>query len=140
MTQAHPTSGAEPDVDCPVTLETLGAVYRADEYDLPEILARIPALKRAQLAAYLYGKSHMHQLGLKVARACEREDLIRAAGEIGSVIHGQAHIKKTRPAPDPAEALTRHKPMPGQKKVSLAGAAAKPAISLGGSAKVRNFD
>jgi len=149
MTQSHPTSGAEPEIDCPVSLEVLGAVYRADEYDLPQILEQIPALKRAQLATYLYGKSHMHQLGLKVARACDREDLLRVAGEIGavihgqaeigSVIHGQAHLKPSRPAVDPAAALTKHKPMPGQKKVSLAGAA-KPAISLGGSAKVRNFD
>ena len=98
MTQAHPTSGAEPDAACPVSLELLGEVYRADEYDFPEIVAGIAPLKRAQLAAYLYGKSHMHQLGLKVARACEREDLIRVAGEVGSVIHGQAHLK---PAPAP---------------------------------------
>ncbi len=102
-------------------------------------LAQIPALKRAQFAAYLYGKSHTHQLGLKVARACDREDLIRVAGEIGAVIHGQAHLKPAKPAPDATAALTKHKPMPGQKKVSLAGAA-KPTISLGGSAKVRNFD
>ena len=111
MTQSHPTSGAEPEVDCPVSLEVLGEVYRADEFDLPMILEQIPPLKRAQLAAYLYGKSHMHKLGLKVARSCDREDLIRVA-----------------------------KTLPGQKKVSLAGAPAKPAISLGGSAKVRNFD
>ena len=143
MTQAHPTSGAEPDIACPVSLELLGEVYRADDYDFPEIVERIPPLKRAQLAAYLYGKSHMHQLGLKVARACDREDLMRVAGEIGAVIHGQAHLKPAKPSVDAAAALTKHKPLPGQKKVSLAGAAKgapKPAISLGGSAKVRNFD
>lgn len=138
MTQAHPTSGAEPDVDCPVSLEVLGSVYRADEFDLPFILADIPAPTRAKLAAYLYGKSHMHQLGLKVARACERDDLVRAAGEIGGVIHGQAHLKAPKPAAVPAPEL-RAKTPPGQKKVSLAGAAAKP-ISLGGSAKVQKYD
>jgi len=84
MTQAHPTSGAEPDVDCPVSLEVLGAVYRADDFDLPLILEEIQPLQRAQLAAYLYGKSHMHKLGLKVAKSCDRDDLIRVAGEIGS--------------------------------------------------------
>ncbi|MGU3540855.1 hypothetical protein [Methylobacterium sp. A54F] len=131
MTQAHPTSGATPDPNCPVSLDLLGEVYRADEYDLPEILGRIPPLTRAKLAAYLYGKSHMHQLGLAVARACEREDLVRAAGEIGSVIHGQAHLKPSRPAPAPA-------PAPGAKK---AAASAPKKISLGGSAaKGRSFD
>ncbi|MCJ2060052.1 hypothetical protein MKL09_26395 [Methylobacterium sp. J-048] len=139
MTQSHPTSGAEPEVDCPVSLEVLGEVYRADEFDLPMILEQIPPLKRAQLAAYLYGKSHMHKLGLKVARSCDRDDLIRVAGEIGSVIHGQAHLKPAKPVPVAAPEL-RAKTLPGQKKVSLAGAPAKPAISLGGSAKVRNFD
>ena len=138
MTQAHPTSGAEADVHCPVPLETLGAVYRADDYDLPEILRAIPPLERAKLAAYLYGKSHMHQLGLRVARACEREDLIRAAGEVGSVIHGQANLKPARPAPEVAP-MTKHKPLPGQKKVSLAGSNPKP-ISLGGSTRPRGFD
>ena len=139
MTQAHPTSGAEPEVDCPVSLEVLGSVYRADEFDLPLILEQIPPIKRAQLAAYLYGKSHMHKLGLQVARSCERDDPIKVAGEIGSVIHGQAHLKPSRPVPEAAPQL-RAKTPPGQKKVSLAGAPAKPAISLGGSAKVRNFD
>jgi hypothetical protein len=139
MTQAHPTSGAEPDVDCPVSLEVLGAVYRADDFDLPLILEEIQPLQRAQLAAYLYGKSHMHKLGLKVAKSCDRDDLIRVAGEIGSVIHGQAHLKPARPVPEVAPQL-RAKTPPGQKKVSLAGAPTKPAISLGGSAKVRNFD
>lgn len=135
MTQAHPTSGAEPDAACPVSLELLGAVYRADEYDLPEILERIPPLKRAQLAAYLYGKSHMHQLGLKVARGCERDDLIRAAGEVGSVIHGQAHLPPAKPAAAPVPEAGAVKP----RKVSLGGAPKK--ISLGGSAaKGRSFD
>lgn len=125
MSQAHPTTGATVDPECPVSLELLGEVYRADEYDLPYILEAIPALTRARLAAYLYGKSHMHQLGLKVARACEREDLIRAAGEIGSVIHGQSRLKPAPAAPEPA-ALGRGKAAPApQKKISLGGSAAK---------------
>ena len=133
MTQAHPTTGATVDPSCPVSLDLLGEVYRADEYDLPEILARIPALTRARLAAYLYGKSHMHQLGLKVARACERDDLIRAAGEIGSVIHGQSQLKPAKPV-EVALAPT------GRGKSGNASPAPKK-ISLGGSgAKGRSFD
>lgn len=134
MTQAHPTSGAEPDVECPVSLEVLGEVYRADEYDLPEILERIPPLKRAKLAAYLYGKSHMHQLGLKVARSCERDDLMRVAGEIGGVIHGQAHLKPAQPAAPVT-------PVAGTRKAGAGREAPPKKISLGGSAaKGRSFD
>src|SRR4051794_11279480 len=118
MTQSHPTSGALPDPNCPVSLDLLGAVYRAGEYDLPEILAQIPPLTRAKLAAYLYGKSHMHQLGLTVARACEREELTRAADEIGGVIYGQPRLKPAKAAPTPAA--------PGApKKISLGGSSAK---------------
>ncbi|GJE27117.1 hypothetical protein [Methylobacterium organophilum] len=127
MTQAHPTTGATVDPDCPVSLELLGEVYRADEYDLPYILEKIPPLTRAKLAAYLYGKSHMHQLGLKVARACERDDLVRAVGEIGAVIYGQSHLKPAREPETPAPTAARAKPgaAPGQKKISLGGSAAK---------------
>ncbi|MBD8907725.1 hypothetical protein [Methylorubrum zatmanii] len=129
MTQAHPTTGATVDPECPVSLELLGEVYRADEYDLPYILETIPALTRAKLAAYLYGKSHMHQLGLKVARACEREDLIRAVGEIGSVIHGQSRLKPTEAPPEPDTPAARGRGAqsapPKKVKISLGGSAAK---------------
>ena len=119
MTQSHPTSGPVADPDCPVSLDLLGSVYRAEPEDLPEILAAIPATTRAKLAVYLYGKSHMHQLGLTVARACERDDLVRVAGEIGSVVHGQSQLKPAR-APTPTVAA----PAP-PKKISLGGSSAK---------------
>ena len=134
MTQAHPTTGATVDPECPVSLELLGEVYRADDYDLPYILEAIPALTRAKLAAYLYGKSHMHQLGLKVARACERDDLVRAVGEIGSVIYGQSRLK-------PAEAAPEAEVPAGRGRSAQAAQPKKVKISLGGSAaKGRSFD
>jgi hypothetical protein len=125
--QSHPTSGAEPDAQCPVSLDVLGAIYRADEYDLPLLLAELEPLTRAKLAAFCYRKSHTHQLGLKIARACERDDLLRAAGEIGAVIHGQAHLKRSaEPAPVAVEGPRRGaKPAPAPKKISLGGSAAK---------------
>ena len=119
--QSHPTSGAEPDAQCPVSLDALGEIYRADEYDLPLLLAALPVATRARLAVFCYRKSHTHQLGLKIARACERDDLVRVAGEIGAVVFGQAHLPPPRPAaaPDakPAAATAR--------KISLGGASAK---------------
>ncbi|GBU17757.1 MULTISPECIES: hypothetical protein [Methylobacterium] len=121
MTQAHPTSGAVPDPDCPIPMEQLGAIYRAEAEDLPELLAVIPPLMRAKLAAYLYGKSHMHQLGLTVARTCERDDLVRAAGEIGAVIHGQSRLKPARPAAPAAAPPSGG----GGRKISLGGASSK---------------
>ncbi len=138
MTQAHPTSGAEPEIDCPVSLEVLGSVYRADEYDLPIILEQIPA--EAGAARHL----PLRQEPYAPARA-EGRPLLRSRGSDSRGWGDRfgdprpAHLKPSKPTPDPAAALTKHKPLPGQKKVSLAGAA-KPAISLGGSAKIRNFE
>ena len=56
MTQSHPTSGAVPDPDCPVSLELLGQVYRADADDLPEILAvsdRVLVMSQGRIAGEL---------------------------------------------------------------------------------------
>ena len=120
--QSHPTSPPERDVACPVPLDMLGAIYRADEYDLPLLLGELAPLTRAKLAAYCYRKSHTHQLALAIARACDRDDLVRAAGELGTVIHGQAHLK---PAPTAATAEASVKKTPAPRKISLGGSAAK---------------
>ncbi|KMO28982.1 hypothetical protein VQ02_30570, partial [Methylobacterium variabile] len=98
MIQGHPTSGAEAERDCPVPLATLGEIYRAEKEDLPELLATLPVQTRAKLAGYLYAKSHTHALGLAVARTCDKDDLVKALGEIGAVVHGQAHLPPPKPA------------------------------------------
>ncbi len=74
----------------------------------------------------------MHQLGLRVARECEREDLVRVADEIGSVVYGQSRLKPAPATPSPVAAAP--------KKISLGGSGTKK-ISLGGSgAKKHLFD
>lgn len=121
MKQAHPTSGAEPDAECPVSLEALGEIYRADDYDLPLLLAAMPVDARAKLAAFCYRKSHTHQLGLRIARGCEKDDLVRVCGELGAVIHGQAHLAPPKPAPNVVVKPVAAPP----KKISLGGSAAR---------------
>lgn len=121
MRQAHPNSPPEPDAECPVSLETLGEIYRADEYDFPLLLAELPVATRARLAAFCYRKSHTHQLGLRIARSCEQADLVKFVGELGAVIHGQAHLK----VPEPMATVTIKKEAPPPKKISLGGSLAK---------------
>ncbi|GEO99528.1 hypothetical protein GCM10007887_24050 [Methylobacterium haplocladii] len=75
---------------CPVPLELLGALYRADPEQLDEILDGIAEPTRARLAVYLYGRSHTHGLGLKVAAGCEGSTLRRACGLIGNVLFEQS--------------------------------------------------
>ncbi|KMO10516.1 hypothetical protein SQ03_30015 [Methylobacterium platani JCM 14648] len=97
--------------DCPVSLDVLGTLYRGDAELVETVLADIPSKTRARLAAYLYGKSHLHALGLRVASACTETDLVRVAGTAGAVLFAQS-----RAAPRTPE--TRQ---PGQRRISLAG-------------------
>ncbi len=59
--------------DCPVSLDVLGTLYRGDAEVMETVLADIPSAPRARLATYLYGKSHLHALGLRVASALHRD-------------------------------------------------------------------
>lgn len=97
--------------DCPVSLDVLGTLYRGDAEAVETLLSDIPSATRARLATYLYGKSHLHALGLRVASACTETDLVRVAGTAGAVLFAQS-----RSAPRAPE--TRY---PGHRRISLAG-------------------
>lgn len=99
---------------CPVSLDMLGRVYRAGAGDLPALIGAIPERTRARLAAYLYGRSHTHELGLTVAAACTQAALWKAEGLLGEAIYAQSRQSYARP--------THGEPRSSAvKKVSLAG-------------------
>ncbi|WP_407520499.1 hypothetical protein [Methylobacterium oryzisoli] len=98
--------------DCPVPLATLGALYRGDSETVDTIVAGIPDRTRARLAAYLYGKSHTHEIGLRVAATCAETDLVQVAGVAGAVLYAQSRSRTARPA----ERLS-----PVGRRISLAG-------------------
>ena len=75
------------DEACPVSLDRLGALYRADDEALGDMLDAIPESTRARLAAYLYGRSHTQALGLRTAATCSGAELRRVAGLLGNAIH-----------------------------------------------------
>ncbi len=75
------------DNHCPVPLETLGTLYRTDEFVVAELLDTIPEATRARLAVYLYGRSHTHALGIQVAATCESEALRNASGVVGGILY-----------------------------------------------------
>lgn len=99
---------------CPVSLDMLGRIYRADADKLLILVAAIPERIRARLAAYLYGRSHTHELGLKVGAACTRAALTQAEGPLGEAIYAQSRQSYARPT----HGETR---LAFVKKVSLAG-------------------
>ncbi|WP_298967433.1 hypothetical protein [uncultured Methylobacterium sp.] len=102
------------DAECPVPLDTLGAIYRGDREEVDAIVAGIPPRTRARLASYLYSKSHLHAIGLRVAATCDEFDLVQVAGVAGSVLYAQSRTR-TRPAEGRA---------PATRRVSLAGSLA----------------
>ena len=101
---------------CPVPLELLGSLYRAELDGMPSLIEGIPEARRAQLAVYLYGRSHTHELGLRIAATCEGSALRRAAGLLGNLVYEQSRQPYTRP---------------GYGDARLGGN--KPKVSLGGS-------
>ena len=71
-------------------LDTLGRIYRAEPKALPSLVAGIPQRTRARLAAFLYSRSHTHELGLRVAATCDESVLKREEGELGEAIYAQS--------------------------------------------------
>lgn len=87
MIHARSASIDDPTIECPVPMDTLGRISRADPDSLDEMMDGIPEAVRARLAVYLYGRSHTHELGIRIAASCEGTTLRRAAGIVGNVLY-----------------------------------------------------
>jgi hypothetical protein len=87
MTKARALSIDDPANDCPVSPETVGALIRSDAEDAGYLLDGIPEATRARLAVWLYGRSHTHEIGVRVAATCDGATLRRAAGLVGNVLY-----------------------------------------------------
>lgn len=114
----HPRSISIDDFDagCPISEDALGRIYRADGEVLDDLLAGIPDTTRARLAAYLYGRSHTHELGVRVAATCDAATMKRTSGPLGEAIHAQSRQQYARPTYGEERRLS-------PKRVSLAGSA-----------------
>lgn len=73
--------------DCPVPLDLVARLIRAAPEALADALEGVSEAKRAQLAVWLYGRSHTHEIGIRIAATCEGATLRRAAGPLGNVLH-----------------------------------------------------
>ena len=120
MFQSCSISADDFDTRCPVSEDTLGRIYRADGEVLDHLLAGIPETTRARLAAYLYGRGHTHELGLRVAATCDAATMKRASGALGEVIHAQSRQGYARPTYGEERRSS-------SKRVSLAGSASTSA-------------
>ena len=82
---------------CPVPLETVGSLYRAERDAFPDLVETIPEATRARLAIYLYSHSHTRELGLRVAATCAVIALKYAAGPLGEAIYMLARQRYGQP-------------------------------------------
>src|SRR6201991_4514316 len=72
---------------CPVRDDLLGAMYRANENGLPQLVESVSADVRAMLALFCYRKSHLHSLALAIAGSCSELELVQAGGRVGSTLY-----------------------------------------------------
>jgi hypothetical protein len=74
------------EVACPVAVDLLATLLRADEFRLAAILRTLPLAQRAELAAFCYSRCHMRSLGFLIAGFCDNKSLRKAAGAAGEAL------------------------------------------------------
>lgn len=58
--------------------------------DAVEIGSKLPAIQRARIAQFCYGRVHMRELGLRLASTCDLMTLKAAFGRGGEVVFKQS--------------------------------------------------
>ncbi|WP_457108211.1 hypothetical protein [Methylobacterium sp. P5_C11] len=87
MTHDRALSIDDPALDCPVAPDVVGRLIKADPDGAAYLLDGIPEATRARLAVWLYGRSHTHALGVRVAATCDGTSLRRTAGLVGTALY-----------------------------------------------------
>ncbi|MER2265830.1 hypothetical protein [Methylobacterium oxalidis] len=102
------------DTGCPVSLDLLGQIYRADAETVPDLVGTLPERTQARLAVYLYGRSHTFALGVRIAATCDGSVLRRVAGLIGACLYDLSRQQGTMPSYGSERSVT-------PKRISLGG-------------------
>ena len=113
--------GAEPDVDCPISIETLRELNRADLSDALDVVSKYSEQQRVRLALFCYNRSHLRKLALTIASSVDPARLAEFAGTMGEVLAAQSQASGLSFGTEPITP-------PGKKRAEKA----KPRISLGG--------
>jgi hypothetical protein len=82
--------------DCPVREEVIGLLYRSSQHHVQEFISGLSPQQRASLAAFCYGRAHLHDIGLTIAATCEFEELVSAAGGAGYFLFEQSRELERR--------------------------------------------
>jgi hypothetical protein len=98
VNQVRSITAADFATDCPVPLELVARIIRADPTALTGLLDGIPEAIRARLAVWLYGRSHTHEIGVRIAATCKGQSLRREAGFIGDQLYEFSRRPYTAPS------------------------------------------
>ena len=79
--------------ECPISLEMLGELYRADAATVPEMVGNLSQDRRARLALFCYTRAHLRGLALTIAGTCDARRLGELAGTLGQVLAVQCRAK-----------------------------------------------
>ena len=102
--------------DCPVPEEVIGLLYRSSEHHVQEFISGLSPQHRASLAAFSYGRAHLHEIGLTIAATCEFEELVAVAGSAGHFLFWQSR-----------ELSSERKPVALSKQMNVSLASRAPA-------------
>ena len=102
--------------DCPVREEVIGLLYRSSEHHVQEFISGLSPQHRASLAAFCYGRAHLHEIGLTIAATCEFEELVAVAGSAGNFLFWQSR-----------ELSSERKPVALSKQMNVTLASRAPA-------------
>jgi hypothetical protein len=105
-----------PDGQCPIALEALALLFRADAARVGQLVLALSPPTRARLAMFCFVRGHLRDLGLVIASHCEEQMLSHVAGAAGAHVHAQARARSAQGGPVLGEASRRN-------KITLAGAA-----------------
>lgn len=101
--------------DCPVPLDLFSRITRANAETLLNLLEPVPEPERARLAVWLYGRSHTHAIGVRIAATCEGATLRREAGLVGDKLHDLSKVPYVVPT------LGTVRPSTPRCRISLSG-------------------
>ncbi len=99
----------------PVSDELLGSLYHSQGQGIAEVVAAYPALQRARVAMFCYGRAHLREIGLAVAATCDEASLISVGGKAGEVL-----FALSRERPEELKSVVS-----GRRKITLASAASQ---------------
>lgn len=84
--------------NCPVPDEMLGRLYRSRDAGVIQTVSSLPAVQRARLAVFCYGRAHLNEMAMAIASTCDRETLVDIAHRVGETLYVQSQERRKQAA------------------------------------------